>query len=77
MNELYAYQVSSTFTIMKRIFPNIANLISHVLQVAYNKQVSVEDVNITQVNTSDDGVCRSEICVNTTTSTFSTEMDVT
>ena len=72
-----ATAITEGISCLKKIIPNISNLISPIIQVAYNMQNEIGSVNLKKMSTSENGIWQSEICVNAKTNQFHTEKDVT
>ena len=70
-------EVNYAVDTMKRMSPNIKNLVSPVLDVAYDVQFSVGGINRQKISGTDDGVWHNQISVNATTAQFYTEKYVT
>ena len=77
IDNMTAIEVNYAVTTMKQVLPNIVNLISPVLDVAYNLQYSIGDINLQKVSGTSDGVWHKQVSINATTSQFHTEKDVT
>ena len=77
INNKCATAITEGISCLKKIIPNISNLISPIIQVAYNMQNKIGSVNLKKITTSENGIWQSEICVNAKTNQFHTEKDVT
>ena len=69
--------ITEGISCMRKIIPNISNLILPIIEVAYNMQNEIGSVNLKKITTSANGIWQSEICVNAKTNQFYTEKDVT
>ena len=62
---------------MEKKIPNISKLISPLLDVAFQKQEKIGNINFVGGDSTRYGVWHTSICVNATTEIFHTEKDVT
>ena len=72
-----AKEIRTAVSFFKKFVRNMPMLISPVLNVAHRLQKIKGDVNLRKVMTSDDGVWKSQICVNLSTLILHTECDCT
>ena len=77
MEEQCLKEVSRSMVSLSKKIPNISKLISPLLDVAFQKQEKIGNINFVAGDSTRYGVWHTSICVNATTESFHTEKDVT
>ena len=62
---------------MIKVVPSLDKLIAPLLNVAYDTQKTIGDINMKKISTTECGLWQSSVCVNATTSQLHTENDCT